>query len=87
MFQIVRYHPTYCPITDALMGSTAERLPMTYFNRRLAAKLAGRMEAVAYDACSDASFRVIGVNESAYSRDFSAGAFAAVVADTGEFPF
>lgn len=67
-FQIVRYSPTYCAITDAQIGTRAKVLPMTYKSLALATKLAGRMHDDNYRNCGDDSFGVIKTGTSAFSR-------------------
>lgn len=69
MFQIICYQAQYCPIRGGMTGgSKAKRLPMTYRNRALAEKLAGRLAHADYDCGGDDSYGVKGVNESAYPQ-------------------
>lgn len=65
-YQIVRIIPTYHYSTDALIGYSADPLPMAYFSEALANKLAGRMQDADYNACGDDSFRVVEYGASAF---------------------
>ena len=86
MFQIVRYSPIHCQITDALVGTRARTLPMTYRFEALARKLAGRMERSAYENCSDDTFGVINAGASAFPRRYGiSGPSTASAADTLPF--
>lgn len=68
MFQIVRIAPRHCPITDAMTGSTAHRLPMAYHSSDLAHKLAGRMHQADYEACGDDTFIVVPYGACPFTR-------------------
>lgn len=71
MFQIYEIRPVHCQITDAMIGSRAIPLPMTYRSERLAAKLASRIEQQHYDNCGDSSYRVVPYGESPYFNMFA----------------
>lgn len=68
MFQIVQISPTLCPHTDAIIGQHATRMPMAYHHRALAEKLAARHDEECFATGGDCAFRVVGVNEPAFSR-------------------
>lgn len=54
-YQIARFAPIYDPSTDAIIGTRATVLPMTYVFRQLAELLADRLE----QDGGDYSYRVI----------------------------
>lgn len=68
LFQIVEARPTYCQITDGIIGTSYHRLPMTYHNRWYAGKLAGRIGDVHYEACGDSSYFVVEADQPVLSR-------------------
>lgn len=56
MFKIVETQPTYCGITDGIIGSTTRVLPMTYCTEAFARKIAGILSEREYEACGDGHF-------------------------------
>jgi len=66
-YQIHRIAPTYCAITDGLIGSKAHPLPMSYRTLALAHKLAGKLEEDSYNNCGDDRYVVTYYGESAFS--------------------
>lgn len=58
-FQIVETRPTYCQITDGIIGNSYHRLPMTYCTRDYAECLSGLLHQRDYDRCGDNSYFVI----------------------------
>lgn len=62
MFQIVKIDPVHCQITDGIVGSKAQILPMTYHRADYARALAGVLSRRDYEECGDATFRVIDVD-------------------------
>lgn len=84
MFQIVRYSPIHCQITDGMIGTRAHVRPMTYHSERLAHLLAGRLYDEAYEGCSDDSFGVVKAGTSAFpSRRYDSDPVHA----SGDCPF
>lgn len=59
MFQIVRASPSYCQITDGIIGTNYERLPYAYCTEAYAKVRAGRLSEESYENCGDDSFYVI----------------------------
>lgn len=68
MYQIFEIRPTYCAITDGLIGSSAHPLPMLYRSERLARKLAGVFGQRDYDNCGDNTYVVVEYGQSPYTR-------------------
>lgn len=67
-YQIVEAFPRHCSITDGIIGTGYNRLPMTYLNERYAHALAGRMHQQNYDHCGDSSFFVIEAGQPVLNR-------------------
>lgn len=68
MYQIARITSLRCQIRDGIIGESASVLPMTYFSRELAWKLADRMSAA--DDDDEAGYRVFRVGDSPFMRPF-----------------
>lgn len=68
MYEIICVSPLYDWNTDAIIGSKYTRLPMTYFNMRLAQKIAGRLSDIAWNECGDDHFIVVPYGKSAQKR-------------------
>lgn len=67
-FQIVRLSPTYCQITDAMVGESAHPLPMSYSSVDLAVRIAARLRADEYEDGGDDMFAVVFYGTSALDR-------------------
>lgn len=67
-FQIVELYPTYCPFTDAITGTGSYALPMAYFSRALAMKLANRKGASAHAYDSESRYEVVPYGLSPFDR-------------------
>lgn len=58
-YQIIRGYPLHDWSTDAIIGTGYCPLPMTYYSKALALKLAARLHQQAYDGCGDDHYEVI----------------------------
>lgn len=90
MFQIIQGSPTYCQITDGIIGSHYRRLPMVYCREDYARKLAGEMGRKNYEECGDDWFYVVRAGEPALNRLGRENRVNAVVAygdNFDEIPF
>lgn len=86
MFQIVRYAPTFCPITDATIGSSARRLPMTYGSPDLPLALAARLQRDDEEVGGDYTYRVLPTDADVWAHhSWPSTAWPTVAAD--ECPF
>lgn len=69
MFEIYRYSPIYCQITDGLIGTRSSRANgMVYSNEKLAHKLAGRMQREDFDGYGDDHFGVVRVGDEPFTK-------------------
>lgn len=83
MFQIIEALPTYCQITDAIIGTHYVRHPMTYFREDSARAIAAMRYQQNYDCCGDSSFFVVEAGASVL-RPLPAPAMEDAF---GEYPF
>ena len=57
-YEIIRTSPIFCGITDGIIGSQSFATGRTFFNAKLAHKIAGRLHDEDYRNCGDDSFHV-----------------------------
>lgn len=69
-YQIVRLFARYCDFTDAVIGSSCERLPMSYSSVALAGKLADRMITEEREAGGDDDYCVVEYGRSPFETRY-----------------
>lgn len=73
MFNVIRISPVHCQITDGIIGTRMERLPMAYVTEAWAKAKAGLLSAEDYANYGDDTFIVRRCDEPVYGSRFAIG--------------